>query len=56
MKWTFAWTIVYGRSADKTDLGFPTFADAASVRSRDKAFVATQRMSPNRSFTSIKLA
>jgi hypothetical protein len=41
---------------DKTDLGFPTFADAASVRSRDKAFVATQRMSPNRSFTSIKLA
>lgn len=31
MKWTFAWTIVYGRSADKTDIRFLRFADAASL-------------------------
>lgn len=38
------------RSADKTDIGFPNFADAAFPRMRSAAYFATQRISPERPF------
>ena len=36
--------------ADKTDIGFPNFADAAFPRMRSAAYFATQRISPERPF------
>ncbi len=37
-------------NADKTDIGFPNFADAAFPRMRSAAYFATQRISPERPF------
>lgn len=42
--------------ADKADLGFSRFADAAFVRTRGFPFDAVQRMSPKKPFTVVELA
>ena len=41
---------------DKTDLGFSTFAGAAFLRAGGEFVVASQRMSPNRSFAGVDSA
>ena len=50
MKWTFTRTIVYGRSADFSDIRFSHFADAAFLRECSGKILALQHMSLERSF------